>query len=193
MIIYWRNLVTVIVMMMSQQTMAAITFEFSTPLQTDNSIELELRISGLSLATAPSISAYDLDIHYDSGHLQFDSATLGDPLLGNQLDVLGLGGNFSSVSIYQPGSLNLYELSFDWAEDLDSLQAANFSLATLRFDVLKTGSSFLQPFVNELVDSEGNVLFADSMASAITTVPLPTALGLMLTALSLLLAKGIDE
>ncbi len=183
---YGRYLLCVLALLLnSQQAMATINLGFSTPLQTAKSLDVELIVSGLTEANAPSLSAYDIDILFDSAHLQLAATELG-----NQLDVYGLGENISSVQLMQPGRVNVYELSLDWAEDLNSLQAANFSLASLHFDILKNGSSALQIIINELVDGEGNILHADSLTSSVTTVPLPGGIYLMLTAVAFLIRKS---
>ena len=79
-------------------------------------------ISGLGDATSPSLGAFDIDIQFDPGRLSFGSALFGDPVLGDQLDVLGLGGNPTFAGITSPGVLNLFEVSLDVPADLNALQ-----------------------------------------------------------------------
>src|SRR5689334_6984032 len=134
------------------------------------STSVNLAISGLGNHTAPSLGDYDLVINFDSGILAFNSLIFGDPILGDQLDLFGLG----NVNGFQPlgaGSLNLFEVSLDSAADLDSMQNASFILATLRFDVMSAGTSTLSIGINSLGDSLGNPLSVDTATGAITAVP----------------------
>ena len=59
-----------------------------------NPVNVAVRIADLGTPGAPpALSTFDLDISFDPGLLAFSQATFGDPVLGNQLDVLGLGDN----------------------------------------------------------------------------------------------------
>ena len=118
-----------------------------------SSFDVELSISGLGNLAAPSISTYDLDISFDSSVVSFDSAVLGDPNLGNQLDLFGFG----TISAVSPGAgvVNIFELSLDLPADLDSLQADSFVLATLTFDADSLGTSQLSLTANSVGDSLG--------------------------------------
>ena len=95
---------------------------------------IDLRIAGLGAGVAPSLGAYDVDLMFDPSVLSFVSATFGDGVLGNQLDLFGLG----NVSFLTPstGMVNLFELSLDTPADLNALQADAFVLASLSFSGL---------------------------------------------------------
>src|SRR5262249_54807993 len=102
-------------------------------------LQVALQVSGLGDGAAPSLASFDVDLTFDASALSFVSAAFGDPVLGDQLDVLGLG----SVTSASPGSgvVNLFELSLDTQADLDTLQAGDFTVATLTFKALTAGSS----------------------------------------------------
>lgn len=124
---------------------------------------VDLIISGLGDGAAPSLGTFDVDIGFDSSILTFNGATFG-----NQLDLFGLG-DINSVT---PGvsSINLFELSFESVADLDSLQAGAFTLATLSFTALSTGSSPLSISVNALGDSLGDPLQAELVTGSISNI-----------------------
>ena len=140
-----------------------------------------LRISGLGDLTAPSLGVFDLSVGFDPTILSFSSVAYGDPLLGDQLDLFGLGG--FTVTTSGAGVVNLFELSFDSAADLNALQAGEFTLATLTFYTLSTGTSPLTFAVNALGDAEGAALTATlgagSVAVASAAVPEPGTLLLL--------------
>ncbi len=127
------------------------------PLSTDatlgSGVNVNLVISGLGVATAPSLGAFDLDVNYDSSLLTLSAVTFGD-----QLDLLGLGSITGETS--SMGLVNLFEISLDSTSILDSLQADSFSLATLSFNTLGVGSSLLDYSNVILSDAAGTPLEA---------------------------------
>lgn len=167
----------------------AISISFSPTFRTTtvgSSVAVALAISGLTAGAAPSLSTFDLDVSFDQTILGFSGATFGDPLLGDQLDLFGLG----SLAIATPGfgTVNLFELSFDLPSDLDNLQAGSFTLATLTFSALSVGTSNLGILINALGDSFGNPLSATVQSGSITsrapsTVPEPSSLMLLIIGL----------
>jgi hypothetical protein len=135
-------------------------------------VDIALRISGLGAGVAPSLGTYDITLAFDPVILGFKSFTFGDPTLGDQLDWSGSGtaaGFDGSVA----GSLNVYEVSFALASDLDTLQAAQFILGTVSFDTLSTGTSSLGIGSYLLGDAVGQNLVADLLGSASITVRQP--------------------
>lgn len=157
-----------------------------------NAVEIEVVISGLGDVSAPSLSTFDLDVNFDPSILAFSSATFGDPILGDQLDLLGFG-SLTDVTA-GAGTVNLFELSFDLPSDLDSLQPDSFTLATLNFNAIGVGSSPLAiSTVNALGDANGLPLLIEAVSGAnvevtpsTATVPEPS-----LSLLSLFSALGV--
>ncbi len=160
-----------------------------------DTVNVDVDITGLGDGAPLSLSIFDLDVTFDSSILDFNSVVFGDPVLGDQLDLFGFG-SFTDV-LPGVGFVNLFELSFDFASDLDSLQSGNFTLATLTFDSLAAGTSALDIFVNDLGDPDGLPLTATTIGANVeviqdtttpTTMPEPSTiilLGLGVTALVL--------
>lgn len=165
-------------------------FPASQSVETGNPVAVALSISGLGNGAAPSLSTFDVDITFDPTVLSWSNATFGDPVLGDQLDVLGLGGNSITATITNPGTLKLFELSLDAPSDLDTLQAGNFTLVTLMFETLAQGSSTLGMNVNVLGDANGEPLTATLSTGSITVVPLPSALLLFASGMASLYGFG---
>ncbi|MEI8574410.1 hypothetical protein J0667_20935 [Methylomonas sp. WH-1] len=152
---------------------AAIDLHFTPRSQTAEAIEIGLNISGLGDA---ALATYDFNIQFDPTHLAFAGVAFGDPVLGDELDVFNLGGNSTAVDVLGPGVLNLFESSLDDAADLQALQADNFTLAIIRFNVLSSGSSQLDLLINGLADAGGDGLSANTASISVNTVaavPLP--------------------
>lgn len=162
---------------------AAINLSINPSVQSGDSVDIGIVISGLDSGLAPSLSTYDLDLNFDQGQLSFANAVFGDSVLGNQLDLFNFGTN-SAAGLSRPGVLNLFELSSDSPADLNNLQADNFTLATLTFNILNAGTSQLDITINVLGDADGNSLGdATATPAAITTVPLPPAFFMMFSGL----------
>ena len=146
-------------------------------------VSVGVTISELGDLSPPSLSTFDLNITFDPGLLSFNSAVFGDPVLGDQLDVMGLGGNPTFAGIISPGVLNIFELSFDSPDDLNTLQAGNFTLATLVFASIGVGTSALEISVNTLGDAVGDPLSAAVTSGSITvnssSIPEPAVLPLI--------------
>lgn len=157
--------------------------------QTVNSgdtLSVDLRMSDLGDGTSPSIGVFDIDLLFDPLLLSFGSATYG-----TGLDVLGLGS--LQIATLGVGSVNLFELSFDTIDDLNTLQPAAFTLATLTFTALADGTSVLTLFVNALGDAEGSSLPATLQNGSVTVgsppptpVPEPESYALLLAGLFIL-------
>jgi hypothetical protein len=157
--------------------------------QPGGSFSVAIGIAGLGDGIAPSIGTFDLDLTYDASLLTYSGVTFGDPVLGDQLDLFGLG-SLTDVGGASPGVLNLFELSFDLATDLDDLQADAFTLATVIFDALSPGTSTLGLSLNELGDANGVSLDAHLSGASVSVVPLPASLIAFASGLGLLISLG---
>ena len=145
-----------------------------------------LTISGLGAFTSPSLGVYDLDVLFDPSILSLTNVTFGDPVLGSQLDLFGLGNIAQATS--GTGFVNLFELSFDLPTDLDSLQPDSFILAILHFNALGSGTSPLTINVNAIGDSLGTPLAAQVQQGSVTVVPEPGTVALFSAGLA---ASGV--
>lgn len=141
-----------------------------------NPAYVDLFISGLGDYMAPSLGAFDLSIIYDPAILGMSSVTFGDPVLGDQLDIWGLGGNPMGVSTVSPGVENIFEISLDIPWDLEDYQAGSFTLASLTFDTLSLGTSPLNLSNVILSDANGVPLSADVQSGNVNVVPEPATL-----------------
>lgn len=176
-----RSLLSTALLLLSTGNSQAITLSFDPVAQNmtvGHAVDVALKISGLVDTNSPSLGTYDLDISFDPGVLSFSSASFGDPILGDQLDVLGLGVNPTFAGITSAGVLNLFELSLDFATDLNNLQAGSFTLATLTFDTHGVGTSALGISITSLGDANGDPLTA-GVANGSITVPEPAMLPLL--------------
>ena len=172
-----------LLLLVSGIAQASINIGFSPVVYAGNTLNVGIVISGLGTGTAPSLGAYDLDLSFDNSHLNFTGVVFGDSVLGNQLDLSGQG-SLSGSDSSSPGFLNLYEVSLDSINDLNDLQADNFTLATLTFSVLPNASSQLNfSNINALGDADGEPLGATVTSTTITTVPLPSAAFMLLSGL----------
>lgn len=162
----------------------------STPLATPGEVvTIDIAMSALGSGTAPSIGSLDLVIGYDASVFDFLSASFGDPLQADQLDVFGLGGITSITPSI--GSIGLFELSLDTEADLNSLQAGSFIFASLAFTAHTVGTSAFNVSINTIADAVGDplpVLVASPTISVSVVPELPVMAmlipGLMVVALS---------
>lgn len=145
-----------------------------------DTVTLDLEVDELGDGIAPSLSAYDLDVTYDPALFGFLSATFG-----TGLDVLNFGFNFPEATNDVTGTVNLVEVSLDTVDDLNDLQPASFTLATLTFTTKAMGSSRLGLVVNALGDAAGNKFFEPTITGgnvtiteAVTTAPEPASTAL---------------
>lgn len=165
----------------------AISIDFFPPSRSavmGNPVDVTIRISDLGEFTGPSLSTFDLDVSFDPAILNINSVTYGDPVLGDQLDLFDLGS--LTATTVEAGSLNLFQLSFDLPDDLNSLQPSAFALATVSFDTLEPGTSRLGLTTNALGDAAGEPLEADFVDGLVTVnpIPLPSTLILFVTGLA---------
>ena len=178
---HWSVALLVACMMLTAAGAGAVTIGLSPVSQTvlpGDSVEVALTISGLGNGVAPSLGAFDLDVEFDPAVLGFSMAVFGDPILGDQLDLFGLG-SFTGVDASIPATVNLFEVSLDLPADLDLLQAPSFTLATLTFQALAAGVSPLSLRNVILGDALGDPLDASVTGASVNVVPEPGTLLLL--------------
>ena len=90
------------------------------------------------------LAAFDLDVLFDSSILGFSSFTVG-----TGLDVFGFG-TLNAVTDFGGGLINVFEVSFDFDEDLMDFQPNNFVLGTFTFTGDAIGISALDILILDL-------------------------------------------
>ncbi len=154
-----------------------------------DSVSVDIRISDLG---DDILTGFDLDISFDDAILGFGSFTFG-----TGLDVFGLG-TLNDVIDWGGGLVNIFELSFDFDEDLELFQPNDFVLGTFNFSTLSMGTSALDTFLfggltggfvfdDALGFEVASVVQADLQSGSIT-VPEP---GILLLFITGLLGMGI--
>jgi hypothetical protein len=176
-------MLAVVLVISTSPPVPAVTLGLDPPAQSvsvGEQVEVALVIAGLGAAVPPSLGTFDIDVTFDATVLSLNDVAYGDPALGDQLDLLGLG----SVTATGPGagSVSLFELSIDPIAELNDLQADAFTLAVLTFGAVGPGSSGLNLAVNALGDAEGASLLTAvteiGSASVQVTGPVGQATGL---------------
>lgn len=184
-----KSLISLLLFIMMGSAQASISVSVNPVLQNisqGNGFSVAIVISGLN--TTEALGAYDLNVTYDATLLNFTSAVFGDPSFGDQLDLAHSGFNLPSAVSDNSGKVNLIEFTLDDPAILITQQAKNFTLATLFFDPIASGTSPLSLFVNELADANANSLSANISNGSVTisNVPIPASVWLFGTSLVLL-------
>lgn len=192
-----RNLIACLLAMLGMVgfgSASAVTFSVVPdnlgPVVQGGTVNASIQVSDLGLFSAPSLGTYDLDLSYDSTRFAFNSATFGDPLLGNQLDLFGFGSINGAFDLFT--AVNLFEVSLDLPIDLDTFQADAFTLVTVSFDVLfEAGVGAFDLSVNALGDSLGGSIDDPTLIGAeVSVIPVPAAVWLFGSALLGLIGFG---
>lgn len=129
-----------------------------------DSVNAAIEISGLqgNAPNGPSLGAYEFTLSWDSSILGTPIVTFGDPGLGDQLalsvpSIKCTGAACGGVATNS--SLTIGEVSLDSVSTLNADQAAAFTLATVDFTALASGStSSLDLASITLADASGNRL-----------------------------------
>lgn len=158
-----------------------------------NPLDVEVLILGLGDGATPSLGAFDLTLSWDPTVLGFNSigfgGALGDEAMGEALT--GVVNN--------PDNAMVSEVSLLLPADLIANQSDTFTLFTVTFDTIMTGSTPLDLTPNDpLADELGLPLTAEFIGANITVnrfmpvadIPTLSQWGL-LALIGLLLAAGI--
>lgn len=153
-----------------------------------DALEVALVITGLDDEEVPvALGAYDIDVTFDTAMFALVDAAIGDPEVGDQLDLFGLGSVIDVRST--EGRLNLFQVSLDLTEDLNLLQADSFTLATFTLMVQAPLISELGIQVNALSDAAGDRLVATTEGAEISAVPEPGTMVLLTTGVLVMLTR----
>lgn len=128
-------------------------------------LDVDVVISGLSDLAPPSLGAFDLNVSFDDTILSLSSVEFGD-LLGDVSAFEAIAGSGPIV-----GGVNLFEISLLLDFELDALQPASFSLATLSFDAIGEGTSALALIPVQLGDGLGDPLAGSAASGSVRVVP----------------------
>jgi hypothetical protein len=137
-------------------------------------VGVAVQIAGLGDGVAPSLSAFDIEVNFDPAILALSSISYGDPLLGDQLDLLGSGSIISTTVGF--GVVGLSELSLDSSDILDLFQVGEFTLATITFVAVEGGVGLLGLTANALADANGDPLVAAISDGSIAVIPEPSTI-----------------
>lgn len=156
------TLVMVTATALQTESALALSLDFapaSTTVSIGDSLDVDIILSGLT-AENEIVSAFDLDVSYDSTLLTADFVTfgmdLGDPLW------------FEALTDYDTstaGIVDLAELSFLSDSELDFLQGDSVTLATLTFSAIGTGDaafSFLWGDFDDIKGFNAEIIYPDS-------------------------------
>ncbi len=181
-----KKFITFCILVVTFQVNAAIiSLQPSTStIDVGDSFILDIVISQLALGGSPSIGAFDLNLNFTNTILGiddtdsdndgvFDSVTL-DP--NSELDTYDMGINFTGTQFLASGVLNMFALSLDLPQDLDSFQSRSFTLAQIQMVGTQAGMSTVAVSINDLSDANGNNLQASINSSQITVngnTPIP--------------------
>ena len=173
----------------TSQYASAITINIvpdSQTVQVGDAFNLDVVVSGLSAANE-IVSAYDLDISYDTSILNATAVSFGSYLDSP------LYPSIQDSVLTNPGTVNIAELSFLFDDELALQQTDSFTLATLSFDALMAGVSAIAFVADPVygIDVKGRnaqilplgVNNATVTVNSIINVPEPNTLALMLIAL----------
>ena len=136
-------------------------------------LDIDVVISGLGAGGPDSVGGFDLSVGFNPGILSAIGVTFG-PYLGDPLFFEAI-----TESLLLPGSVDFAEVSLLLPFELDALQPASFTLATLSFQAVGNGATALSLVSIAVTDAFGD--------------PLPITTGIMVgePATLLLLGSGL--
>lgn len=139
-----------------------------------------------------ALGGWDGNFIFNSNEVSLISTALGDSVLGNQLDLSGLG-TLNETQIHtlngNTQAVAMLEVSYDDMATLNAAQANVFSLAQLQFTRLGAGEIIFN-FDGHFSDAAGIDLRIDHSGAVtqLAPVPLPAAAWLMFSGLATVLS-----
>ena len=182
------GLFTVAILLISSATVnAAIVLSLepsSSQIDRGSSFTVNLVVSGLGDHTAPSLSAFDVDVSYDASLFSLGAVSFGSAL-GN----VSLGEAWSAADSSISGTVNLSAFSllevnsgsctFCTGPYLEDLQGSTLTLASLSFTAVSAGTRSFGLAVNSFGDGFGDPLTVGlAAAPTVSSVPTPANLWL---------------
>ncbi len=160
-------------------TVSAVALEVipdTSTMNVSDSLTVDVLISGLGVASAPSLGVFDIDLTFDPALFMAGAVTFGD-----QLDLLGFGSTQLDAAF--PGAVNAFELSIDPRSTLDFSQADSFRLFSVEFEAISTGFGLFDLSVLSLGDSSGTPLPYTTSGASVevlqpSVIPVPAAVWL---------------
>jgi len=151
---------------------------------------VDLKISDLGNRSAPSLASFLAEIVYQEESISFESVRYGN-LLGSPSDPVETDIVTTTLG---SNTVSLDEASFLTTIELDALQPADFTLATLMFKAISVESSSSISFGNiDFSDAEANSFIPTLETTSVAIIPLPGALVLLLSAFCGLIALGRNK
>jgi hypothetical protein len=144
-------------------------------------------ISGVGSGTA--LGVFNVSVNFDPTALSYVQTIFGDPVLGDQLNLLGLGQNVLATP--STGSVDLIEFSLDDSTTLATLQATSFTLATLTFDTLAVDKGSLVVVINSLSDAYWNSTTKYTTQNSAVTITGSSSSSVLLLSALLLYLSGL--
>lgn len=133
---------------------------------------IDVVVSGLSAAGAPSLGAFEFELVFDPALVSFASAAFGPHLGTPGFDAL------ADVMILAD-RVNVAEVSFIPGIVLDGVQPGSFPVVTLNFLAISLGHSPLTLHTVTLDDPDGLKLPFETQSAGVQVVPEPGSLHLL--------------
>lgn len=137
-------------------------------LELADEVEITVVVSGLGAAAAPSVGTFDVQLSYDAALFTPAEQTT---VFGSRLGDTGAGEALTEVAA-DASQVEVFELSLQASEVLNSSQPTSFELFSTRFTAIALGQGSFGLTVPALGDANGESLTIDPiMPVEIATIP----------------------
>jgi hypothetical protein len=146
----------------------SLTLSFQSAGQVGSQLDVDVWVAGLGDGVPPSLRAYDIDVAFDDGLLDFLGASFD---LGPSEFVL-TGASQSGVGVVDANAVSLASNA-----EIDANEPASFVLVTLSFDVVGTGDALfsLSQLVLTGTGTSGGAIVSGCSANTCQTLSVPVA------------------